>query len=85
MGVLLTKTPLKEVVLDLKVLGYKKYLECTFFWVFLLTKTPLKEVVLDLKILGSKEYLEVLFGRSGAYKSKYTLKPILSKNMVHFT
>ena len=31
------------------------------------------------------KYLEVLFGKSGAHKSKYTLKPLLSQNMVHFT
>ena len=37
------------------------------------------------KVLGCKEYFEVLFGKSGAYKSKYTIKPLLSQNMVHFT
>ena len=56
------------------------------FWVFLFTKTPPKDVVLDLKVLGyKKKYIEVLFGKSGTYKSIYTLKPILSQNMVHFT
>ena len=30
------------------------------------------------------KYLEVLFGKYGEYKSKYTLKPILCQNMVHF-
>ena len=29
------------------------------------------------------KYLEELFGKSGAYKSKYT--PLLSQGMVHFT
>ena len=31
------------------------------------------------KVLGGKKYLEVLFGKSGAYKSKNTLKQLLSK------
>ena len=29
------------------------------------------------------KYLEVLFGKCGAYKSEYTLKNLLSQNMVH--
>ena len=29
------------------------------------------------------KYLEVFFEKSGAYKRKYTLKPLLSQNMVH--
>ena len=55
------------------------------FEVFLLTKKLPKEGVLDKKVLGYKKYLEVLFGKSGKYKSKYTVKPFLSQNMVHFT
>ena len=31
------------------------------------------------------KYLKELFGKSGAYKFKYTLKRLLSQNMVHFT
>ena len=31
------------------------------------------------------KYLKVIFGKSGAYKSKYSLKPLLRQNMVHFT
>ena len=37
------------------------------------------------KVLGYQKYLEVLFGKFGTYKSKNTLKPLLSQNMVHFT
>ena len=37
-----------------------------------------------LTILVKSKYLEVLLGKSGAYKSKYTLKPLLSQAMVHF-
>ena len=33
----------------------------------------------------AKIYLEVLFGTSGTYKFNYTLKSLLSQNMVHFT
>ena len=29
-------------------------------------------------------YLEFFFGKSGAYKFKYTLKPLLSQHMEHF-
>ena len=32
-----------------------------------------------------KKNLDVISGNSGAYKSKYTLKPLLSQNMVDFT
>ena len=32
-----------------------------------------------------QRYLKVLFGKSGRNKSKYTLKPLLGKNMVRFT
>ena len=37
-----------------------------------------------LTTLVKSKYLEVLLGKSGAYKSKYTLKPLLSQDMVHF-
>ena len=32
-----------------------------------------------------KKYLNVLFGKSAAYKSKYTLTPLLSQNILYFT
>ena len=35
--------------------------------------------------LGKKKNLEVLLGKSGAYKSKYALKPLQGQNMVHLT
>ena len=30
-------------------------------------------------------YFEVLFGKSSTCKSKYTIKPLLSQKMMHFT
>ena len=33
---------------------------------------------------GETKYLEVFLGKSDAYKSKYTLEPLLSQNM-HLT
>ena len=49
-------------------------------------KMPKKSgVFYKKKVLNPKKYLKVLFGKSGTYKSKYTLKPLLSLNMVHFT
>ena len=41
-------------------------------------KTTPKSGVLTLKVLRYKTNLEVLFEKYGAYKSKYTLKPLLS-------
>ena len=35
--------------------------------------------MLTKKVIGCKTYFEVLFGESGAYKFKYTLKPPLSQ------
>ena len=49
----------------------------------LLPKNPPKLSVWDLKVIGCKKYWEVLFGKSDAYKSKYTLKPLLNQNMVN--
>ena len=38
-----------------------------------------------LTTLVKYKYLEIILGKSGAYKSKCTLKPLLSQNMVNFT
>ena len=38
-----------------------------------------------LTTLVKSKYLEVLLGKSDAYKSKCTLKTLLSQNMVHLT
>ena len=38
-----------------------------------------KQGVLANKLLGCKTCLEVIFGKFGTYKSKYTLKPLLSQ------
>ena len=54
-------------------------------FMFEVSKKPPKEGVLDKKVLGYTKYLEVLFGKSVKYKYKYTVKPFLSQNMVHFT
>ena len=35
--------------------------------------------------LVKNKYLEVLWGKYGAYQSKFTLKPLLIQNMVHLT
>ena len=32
-----------------------------------------------------KKYFKVLFSKYGTYKSNYTIKPLLSENMLHFT
>ena len=32
-----------------------------------------------------KKYIKVTFGKSGTYKSKFTLEPLLSQNRMHFT
>ena len=37
------------------------------------------------KVLRQRRYWELLFGKSGGYKFKYTFKPLLSQNMLHFT
>ena len=53
-----------------------------FTWlVWLLTKNASKLECYKLK----KKTIKVLFGKSGAYKFKYTAKPLLSRNTVHFT
>ena len=54
-------------------------------WSFFYTKHLQSRVFSSTKVLRPKKYLEVLFGKFGAYKSNYTLKPLLSKNMVNFT
>ena len=38
-----------------------------------------------LTTLVKSNYLKVLLGKSGAYKSKYTLKSLLGQDMVHFS
>ena len=38
-----------------------------------------------LTTLVISKYLEVLLGKYGAYKSNYTIKPLFSQNMGHFT
>ena len=54
----------------------------------LTTESVYKDLVGNIglkKLWQRKKYLKVLFlGKSGAFKSKYTLKPLLSQNMVHF-
>ena len=49
------------------------------------TKDASKQGILTNKLLGCKTYLKVFFGKSSAYKSKYTLKPLLGQSMEHFT
>ena len=49
------------------------------------TKNASKQGILTNKLLGCKTYLKVFWGKSGAYKSKYTLKPLLGQSTVHFT
>ena len=45
----------------------------------------LKKIASENATLLWSRYLGVLLEKSGAYKSKYTLKHMLSKNMVHVT
>ena len=45
----------------------------------------MSEVVLTNKLLGYETYFKVFLGKSGAYKSKHTLKSLLIQYMVHFT
>ena len=49
------------------------------------TQNASKQGVFTNKFLWCKTYFKVFFGKSGAYKSKYTLKPLLSQSMVNFT
>ena len=37
-----------------------------------------------IKVLSFSKYLKYFLGKSGAYKSKYTLKPIWIQKLVHF-
>ena len=37
-----------------------------------------------IKVLSFSKYLKYFLGKSGAYKSKYTLKPIWSQKLVYF-
>ena len=58
------------------------------FWLLWIRKQHIAPKHLDpcfLTTLVKSKYLEVFLGKSGAYKSKYTLKPLLSQDMVHFT
>ena len=70
-------------------------IKCWFFFFFcniwfymiivLFNQNCLKIGCFVVKVLRPNEYLEVLFWKSGAYKSKYTLKHLLSQKMVHLT
>ena len=51
--------------------------KCIIFW----HNNGLK-VYFDLYVA---DFLLSKFGKSAAYKSKYTLIPLLSQNMIHFT
>ena len=56
-----------------------------------LQKDPKKHIAVKhlnpgfLTISVQNNSIEVMFGKSGTYKSKYTLKYLLSRNMVHVT
>ena len=65
---------------------FNNYFEFLHVFSVFINKNTSKRGCFGLKsTMIEKKYLELLFGKSGTYKPKNTLKPILSQNMVDFT
>ena len=65
---------------------------CIIFWhnrdlrvMFDLYASDLNLLYYFIGPITKKKYYPVLFGKSAVYTSKYTLEPLLSQSMVHFT